>query len=419
VQIFEKSSSTGFNTPKDYQDLDDGSAIYCDTLNDRIVKFDINGNISKLIQGNIRLNQSLKDFVALGAYFNPDIRKIWIAFSQNISTDFPYDPTKIYIIYDNNSLRLDDTRIDENETGLFDQVSGSSATLEVTFTNDSVGKALATSISNARKKYLRIDKGAFTNGGFSFNNVGISTSVTSNPIVKSLNSLSYFNYLSDSTYSGTLSTSTGLPLTITNPIVSFDYNEDSVLPTENLLGPNDQIDDVVLDIYEGPIYFRNIYNPISVHYSLSKIIVAQPYSKSVIAYNDDIELSTQYTISYEIAPFIDTKLGSVYEISEGVVLLGLPGITSTNGTLLKYKVSGGLSIAKIIFKNIDVVKALPGPNLDTFYVLFDDVENSGVDSRLKLVDSSGNIISTWGENLEIIHPKGLRLISNNDILVSE
>ena len=28
--------------------------------------------------------------------------------------------TKIYIVYDNNTIRLDDTRIDQNNTGLFD-----------------------------------------------------------------------------------------------------------------------------------------------------------------------------------------------------------------------------------------------------------------------------------------------------------
>ena len=43
----------------------------------------------------------------------------------------------------------------------------------------------------------------------------------------------------------------------------------------------------------------------------------------------------------------------------------------------------------------------------------------GTSLPTQLLDVSGNIISVWGENYEIIHPKGLRLLSNNDILVSE
>lgn len=419
VQIYEKSSNVGFKTPKDYIELEDGSNIYCDTLNDRILHFDLDGSIKRLIQGNIRLNQKERDFVALGAYFNPNVRKIWIALSQNISLDSPYDPTKIYIVYDNSTIRLDDARIDQNNTGLYEPISGKSATLEITFENTNIGKALVESISSARNKYVRIEKGAFTNGGFSENTVGISTSVITNNLQKTLNSLTYFTYLSDSNYSGTLTTSTGVPFTITPVIEDLDFNDDSVVPTVNILGPADQIDDITIDMYEGPIYFRNIYNPISVNYSLNKIIIAQPAVKSIVAYNDDEDLTTKYSVPYEVAPFIDSKLGSVYEISEGLLLIGLPGVNNNNGTLLKYRVSGGLSEVKLVFENLDVVKAVPGPNIDTFYVLFDDVLNSGVDSRLKLINSTGNIISTWGENLEIIHPKGLRVVSNNDILVSE
>ena len=177
---------------------------------------------------------------------------------------------------------------------------------------------------------------------------------------------------------------------------------------------------VSINIYQGPIYFRNIYNPISVQYSLSKIIVAQPFTSSIVAYNDNAALTTAWTVPYDVASFIDTKLGSVYEISDGVVLVGTPSVdTDNNGKLIKYRVINGLIETKLIFTNLDVVKALPGPVQDQYYVLLDDQILNGINTRLKLIDSSGNVISTWGENYELIHPKGLRLLSNNNILVSE
>ena len=418
VQIYDKSITMGFNTPKDFQQLEDGSNIYCDTLNDRVVMFNGDGEITKLIQGNIRLKNKQRDFVALAAYMNSDVRKIWAAFSQNISTSTPYDATKIYIIFDSNSVRLDDARIDQNNTGLFDQVNGNSATLEITFQNNDLGNALITSIENARVKKIRFDKGSITNGGYSENTVGIGTQTSSTTTYRSNNSISYLNNL-NSNYSGISFTTEGIPTTKLIVSEDLDYNDDNVVPTENLLAEDEQIDDVQIDIYVGPIYFKNIYNPISVHYSNDKIIIAQPFDNSIIAFNDNTDLTTAFSIPFEIAEFVDTKLGSVYEVSDDLLLIGCPGVTSKNGKVLKYKVTGGITETKLVFSNLDVVKVLPGPNQDNFYVLLDDYENDGISTRLKIVDTTGNILSTWGENLEIIHPKGLRAISNNDILVSE
>ena len=84
-QIFLKSTNYGLDNPTDYQALLSGGNIICDTNNDRIVITDIDGNFTKVIQGNIRLRLTSRDFVALSASFNPDTRKIFIAFSQNIS----------------------------------------------------------------------------------------------------------------------------------------------------------------------------------------------------------------------------------------------------------------------------------------------------------------------------------------------
>jgi hypothetical protein len=420
VQIYDSSLSTGFNQPTDFQLLEDGSNIYCDTKNDRIVQFDLTGTITRVIQGNIRLKNTSRDFVALAAYFNPTINKMYIAFSQNISNAVPIDFTKIFIEFDSVTIRLDDTRIDVNNTGLFEPVLNFSATIEVTFLDNDLGNALVTSISNARTKKVRMDSGAVTNGGSLENSVGLGQVTTTLPVRKTNNSLTYINTINTTTFSGLATTSTGVPVTTKDEVPTTDFNDDNIIPTNNLLGPENQSTNVSINIYQGPIYFRNIYNPISVQYSLSKIIVAQPFTSSIVAYNDNATLTTAWTVPYDIASFIDTKLGSIYEISEGVVLVGTPSVdTDNNGKLIKYRVANGLVETKLIFANLDVVKALPGPVQDQYYVLLDDQILNGINTRLKLIDSSGNVISTWGENYELIHPKGLRLLSNNNILVSE
>ena len=415
VQVFYKLTETGFNDPKDYQLLDNGGKIFCDTGNDRIVLFDIDGNITKIIQGNIRLKQSEKDFVALAAYYNPTVRKIWVTFSQNISN---VDLTKIYLIFDGNSIRLDDPRIDSANTGLFELLDDRSATLQVSFLSNEQGVALNTSVSNARTKTIRLDQNCVSNNGFSVNTVGIGATSTSSLIATNA-SLNYFNSLT-STFAGSASTVQGIPFTGQLSGLSSDYNLDSVIPSVELLGPNNQKNEITLDIIQGPIYLRNIYNPISVHYSNSSIILGQAFNDSILSYADNNDLTTNWSLSSDVAEFIDTKLGSVYEVSSGKILIGLPAKdSSSNSNLIIYRIIDNIIETRLSFSDFDVIKALPGPSQDLFYILTDDVKNGGNNSRLKLINSSGDEISTWGDNNEIVHPKGLRVLSNNDILVSE
>lgn len=415
VQVFYKSTDTGFNIPKDYQSLDDGGKIFCDTANDRIVVFDIDGNITKIIQGNVRLKQSEKDFVGLAAYFNPDINKIWVAFSQNLNI---LDITKIYIIFDGTTIRLDDPRIDQNNTGLFELLDDRSATLQISFLENEQGLALSNSISNARNKTIRFDSGSVENNGYYPNTVGIGQ--TPNTSLSATNaSLSYFNSLT-SIYTGAATTSTGIPFTGQLSSVSGDYNSDGTVPSSTLLGPNNQKNEIILNLIQGPIYLRNIYNPISVQYIDNSIVIAQAFINSVVCYADNTELTTSWSISSDIAEFIDTKLGNAYKTSSGKVLLAVPSKTITdNSYFIIYRIVDQVIETKLIFSQYDVIKVLPGPSQDLFYVLTDDVQSSGANSRLRLINTTGDEISTWGDNNEIIHPKGMKVLSNNDVLVSE
>jgi hypothetical protein len=416
-QIFMKSTNYGFDTPTDYQSLSTGGNIVCDTKNDRIIINDIDGNFKKVIQGNIRLRLTTRDFVALSATFNPDTRKIYLAFSQNISF---VDLTKIYITYDNVSIRADDTRLSGD---YLDTIFDNSATYVFTIKDTVEGLTLNTAIKNALTKKIRLDKGCFTNSGSSINTNSVLSATVPTSTVSTTNRTQQFVAGISTSITGTSSVTTGLPTT-TNVVNSVtDYNGDGVVSSTVMYGPNSQSENVILDMWQGPIYFANIYNPVSVQYdeTNSLIVVAQPHSQSVLCLKDDTNLTLQWAITSDIVNYYDNKLGSAYLLPNGNVLLASPAVdTNDTGKLQVYNVSNGYIETKLTFNN-DVVKSLPGPATDysNFYVLTDDVINFGANSRLHLVNNSGTILSTWGDNNELFHPKGLRIISNDNILISE
>jgi len=416
-QVFNKSSIYGFDTPKDYQSLDNGGNIICDTLNDRIVITDINGNFSKVIQGNIRLRLESRDFVALSATFNPTTRKIFLAFSQNISF---VDLTKIFVIYDNITIRADDTRI----TGEYlDPILNNSATYVLNIENTVEGINLVQAISNANSKKIRLDKGCFTNSGTSINSTDALSATIPQSTVSTTNRTQQFYAGISTSLTGTVTTAIGLSSTTQTVTSITDYNGDGVISLTKMYGPNNQEDDIQLELLKGPIYFANIYNPVSVQYveSSDHIIIAQPHSNSVVSYTNNDDLDLNWAITSDVVKFYDNKVGSAYQMNNGKLLLASPAVdTNDTGKLQVYNIVNGFIETKLTFNN-DVVKALPGPATDysNFYVLTDDVINFGANSRLHLVNTSGTILSTWGDNNELFHPKGLKIAGNNTVLISE
>jgi hypothetical protein len=417
AQVFLKTTSYGFNSPSDYQALSTGGNVICDTKNDRVILTDIDGNFTKVIQGNIRLKLQSRDFVALSATFNPTTRKIFLAFSQNISF---VDLTKIYIIFDGTTVRADDVRIDGSYSNTIFSLS---ATYELKIKDTVEGLALVSAIQNATNRQVRLDKNCFVNSGNSINGTDPLSAVIPESTVSTTNRTQQFYAGISTSVTGTQTITTGLSTTNSTVNDVTDFNADSAISTTVMYGPNNQSDTVLLDLLVGPIYFENIYNPISVQYheADSLLVIAQSHSDAVICFSDDDILTRKWQITSDVAKFYDNKLGSAYLMNSGNVLLGCPAFDAADtGKLLVYNISNGFIETKLTFNN-DVVKALPGPATDysNFYVLTDDVINNGQNSRLHLINTSGNILSTWGDNNEIFHPKGMKIISNDNILISE
>jgi hypothetical protein len=358
-----------------------------------------------------------RDFVALSASFNPITRKIFIAFSQNISF---VDLTKLFVVYDNVSVRADDPRL---ECSYFEPIFGLSATYVISIRNSPEGLTLNSAIQNASAKKIRLDKGSFTNSGASLNTTFTLSASTVAVGVTSANRTQQFFSGINTSFSGTTTISTGLSATtqITEDVT--DFNGDLAVNNTVMYGPNDQQDDIYLSINQGPVHFANLYNPISVQYDEVNdlIVISNAHTNSVYCYLDDADLTLKWTISSDIVKYYDNRLGSAYLLGSGNVLLGSAAFGSSDtGKLQVYNLTNGYVETKLTFNN-DVVKTLPGPATDysNFYVLTDDVINNGQNSRLHLVDTSGTIISTWGDNNELFHPKGMRIISNTNILISE
>jgi hypothetical protein len=340
VQVYNKSSLYGFNKPQDFFTTSDNSKVYCDTANDSVVMFDSTGTITKLIQGNIRLKLTSRDFVALSASYNPDVMKIWIPFSQNVSSTI--DKSKIYIKYTVggkvNLIDLNNSGIDSTGTGLFTPLVGNkSATIQILLTSD-----FNTILQSATDKYVIFDTNSVTNDSTSDNTsisgstsgagtgsagtgnsgtgvsgttitggtTGSTTSGTASTVCKVVD---YLVKLDSVNYNGAGTCITGIPQHVVASSGSTDFNGDGTVPSSVLLGPNGQQSYVSLQMIQGPIYFDNIYNPLSVQVNSSgQWILAQPFVNSIVAYNNDIDNSVSWVIQNSVVEFTDKKQGSEY-----------------------------------------------------------------------------------------------------------
>lgn len=453
VQVFNKSDY-GFNKPKDFYTTSDNSRVYADTENDSVVMFNSAGEITKLIQGNIRLKLIDRDFVALSASYNPLVNKMWVAFSQNISSTIDKSKINIKYTYNGNNFIIDlnDSNIDPTGTGLFTPLVGNkSATLQILLsdylndilsvsTNKSITFDDGSVINDTTSDNTTIsgtgsgagtggtDLDTFTTGTGTIITTG-GSGVTSGTATTTCKVVEYLVKLDTVNYNGAGTCITGLYNHTASSPTDYDFNDDGIIPTTTLLGPNDQKTFISLDIIQGPIYFENIYNPISVQVNSSgQWIIAQPFVNSILAYNNDTSNSLEWVVLNSVIQFSDLKLGSAYELDNGNLLIGAPLLSSTdNGKMVIInRRSNNAVVTKLVFPSVDVVRALPSTSSDLYYVLLDDVTNDGLNSKLSLVDTSGQTLGSWPNSTSnneisnpILHPKGLRILSNGDILVSE
>ncbi len=435
VQAFNHSVRKGLEKPRDaYVVTSNKHIIFADTDNDRIVEVDATGSFVKALQGNIRLKRNPRDLVALCAQYNPDLGKLWIAFSQYINS--PTNLSNISISSGSQVLNFNSTLITvalfDTVTSLNDNIS-KSATLQVTFTG--AAKSQLDSWSGAI--YVNIGSGVIsTNGndGLSFT-AGTGTTNSNNgtnlPSYIDGTIKLYKNIGSGDFASAEFVSFTGL---ITDTGATFDegdFNENGSIDT-TLIGPDEAIP-AQIPVFVGNVVYDNIYSPLSIQVIESgQWVVAMVGSNSVKRYSSALAAVESKTISTSFVSFTEGKGGSAYlidnpsDLTNRNLLIAAPAATGTSSAsgkvlLINQNNSGNTVITTINAPDVDAVRALPDSTNNFYWVALNDTSANGINSRLVKYDINGNILSDWSGSSEVTltHPVGLQFTPNGDILVSE
>ena len=471
-QIFNKATTYGFYKPKDFRILWDNTSVYADTANDRVIHFESNGNVKRIIQGNLRLKTAERDFMALAAHYNPDIGVIYLPFSQCVNI---VDITNIVIVYDGFDILANETQYVSSVELLTPLVSQKSSTVILKLTTQ-FNKILK---SAATKKVI-ILSGAFTSNGQtdnasetsnSTNNISGSGSNTGNSVLtpasqagsgnssgdgsggfvvqstRSENallkspSLKYFDLRNRIDFNGVVEISDSVNLASKTSGFTkmdfkaladgditeiFDYNGDGISTT--LIGPpktgltTAQSGTIELPIMQGPIYYANVYNPISINMTSSyQYVIAQPYTNSVACFDSDTANTLLWTLSSSLVSFTEGLLGSAFVLNNNNVLCAVPSKSSTEKgqvVIIKRTNTKNFPITTLP-QDGDCVYALPTEKSGEYYVIVDDTFTSGSKSKLLRINSSNKVIKSWNNNNLLLHPKGLTVLQNGDLLVSE
>lgn len=473
-QIFNKSTLYGFYKPRDFRIIWDNTSVYADTSNDRIVHFESNGNIKRIIQGNLRLKKSERDFMVLAAHYNPDTGVIYLPFSQCVNI---VDTTSIKVVYDGFDISANETQYVSSVELLTPLVAQKSSTVLIKLTTkfNNILKSAAT-------KKVIILSGAFTSNGQadnstetsnSTNNISgtgsntgnsvltpasqsgsssnkgdgsggfvvQSTSYTQNDLLKSP-SLRYFDLRNRISFNGTveISDTVNLKSQTNNAFTKmdfkafadgditeiFDYNGNGISTT--LIGPPKtgltvaQSGTIELQILQGPIYYANIYNPISINMTNTyQYVVAQPFTNSVVCFDSDTANTLIWSISSDLVTYKEGSLGSAFVLNNNNVLCAVPSKSSTEkGQVIIIKRTNTKDFPiTTLPQDGDCVYALPSEKSGEYYVIVDDVFTNGKKSKLLRVNSSNKVIKSWNNNNLLLHPKGLSVLQNGDLLVSE
>ncbi len=472
-QIFNKSTTYGFYKPKDFRIMWDNTSVYADTANDRIVHFESDGKVKRIIQGNLRLKKSERDFMLLAVHYNPDTGIIYLPFSQCVNI---VDTTSIKIVYDGFDISANETQYVSSVELLTPLVSQKSSTVLIKLTTqfNKILKAAAT-------KKVIVLTGAFTSNGQAdnasetsnnTNNIGGSGSNTGNSIltppsgagsgdssgdgsggfvVQSVSSnesrllkspsLKYFDLRNRINFNGSVEISGSVNLASTEGSFTkmdfkafadgditeiFDYNGDGISTT--LIGPpmtgltTAQSGVIDLPMMQGPIYYANIYNPISINMTNSyQYVIAQPYTNSVVCFDSDTANTLLWSISSSLVSYTEGLLGSAYVLNNNNVLCAVPSKSSTDkGKVIIIKRTNAKDFPiTTLPQDGDCVYALPSEKSGEYYVIVDDTFTNGTKSKLLRVNSSNKVIKSWNNNNLLTHPKGLAVLQNGDLLVSE
>lgn len=437
-QAWGGSVRAGFENPLDFQILSDKSVVFADTDNDRLVHLDKDGNMLRAIQGNIRLRNIDRDFVALTATYNPRLGQLWIAFSQNITIS---DKAKIYLQSDQNSISFGSTDVN---CVPFNPIDNKSATIQATFSSDltdlinswtspmnilildgavaSAGSGGGTGNSGGSGGGSGGDSGGGSGGSGGGDSGGGSGGGSGGDGGGSDESdcppTGLYENLGTGSFAGALDCHTGLEANTTSSD-SGDFNGDGEI-TDVLQGPGGQSINIVLSVTSGEIVYYNLFNPVSVQVfeDTNSWIVASAGADSVVKFDSTSVKS--WGIESSLISMREGYGGSAYLLDNGNVLIAAPATDAdgAKGTVMVVNRTNGDVPLFVIPIDGDPVKALPYSTVMEYWVAVNDRSAIGSASRIIRINTAGKITWSWGEGL-LTHPTGLSVLENGSLLVSE
>lgn len=367
-----------------------------DTDNDRILEVDENGQFLRAVQGNIRLPRCNRAFAVLGAFYNSNLKQLYVVFSQYVVFAQNY-LTQLSITINGISYGLSNSAyFSQNNVGLFNPNSNNKSAVFFINATD-IMNALFVKYPDSAK--LQIQNPA-NNQPFQVPTTGRSdgNSPENETFTYSTTMFDEFQVNSAAGIGTILGYNSNVGIAVTDATTFGDSNESSNLMWSYCQGDNEV--PIYSTRYSIPVqvklvYFDNIFKPINVDYTdASALVVAMVGNNSVRAY--DAGFNLLYKINPSLFTFNEKLGGSVQVLDRAsteqgnTLLIAQPGIGSTNitGNVFIYNRNTASVINQFSFNNYDAVKALSDES--SILVLLND-RIGKIKSKLLRLNQDGTV----------------------------
>lgn len=395
-QAFAKLGA-GFRDPKSLLVLEEGGFVIADSKNDRVVEIDSEGGFVRAVQGNIYLSEAKRDFVALTATYNQRLGKIYVFFSQDISSTLVRSKFTLSTVTGTNSFNF---QKDEDAVfTLFSRPGGGSSVLVI-----DLSTARKTQVDSwGASKVLSIAQGGVTRGSTSGSTpvsqegTGVVTGTSSSLVVKG----------GTGAFSS-VSSSTDVISEDIDETTVFDFNDDESL-SDTLMGIDGETTVVRVAVEDADVVVANLRYPIYSDKVDDNYLVAQDYKLSILNIGIDEEIT--WSVADGVIAFDSQKTGSVVYLADDSVLCASPKTKK----VLRIDPASGAILFNHSPRFSPTFARLNAS--DRYVVTMEDEDNEGLNSRVYEMDANGNVVREWGLG-RVKAPNGVYILEDDKWIVS-
>jgi hypothetical protein len=397
-QAFAKLGA-GFRNPRSLLVLDEGGFLIADSKNDRVIEIDRDGGFVRAVQGNIYLSETSRDFVALTAIYNDRLGKIYVFFSQDLSSTISRSKFSLATVSGTNSFSF---LTDEDGTfTLFSRPGGGSSVLVI-----ELSTSRKTQVDSwAANKVLTIAQGGVTKGGSASSSTatpetsGTSTATTSNSSLQIKDSrLGRLSVTSTATTSDEVTDET--------TITDFDGSGGV---TDTLMGVDEQTSVVKVLVEDADVVVANLRYPVYADKVGDNYLIAQEYKNSIV--NVGIDELVTWSVADTVIGYDHQKTGSVVYLEDESVLCASPKTKkviridpATGAIVFSHTPSFSPTFARMNAS-------------DNYVIAMSDETNAGLNSRVYELNANGDVVREWGLG-RVKNPNGVNILEDGKWLIS-